>query len=167
MSNVPTHAEVAPPTTTSVEALYDDHGAALFAVARLLLDDLGDARGVVVDVLIENGRRQLPGQDVRRYLACQVYLGCVRARMRRHAVLPESEAHTLPPRAVRHTSAVPGLAELSEQQRAAVALCLYGEHTYVDVADTLSLPPPVVTTLLRSGLRKLRAAQRAPGSERA
>lgn len=49
------------------------------------------------------------------------------------------------------------LRALSEQQRAVIALSLYGDRTYPQVADVMALPDLVVRDLLRSGLRRLRA----------
>jgi hypothetical protein len=51
-----------------------------------------------------------------------------------------------------------GLSVLAGRQRAALALVMVGDHTNLDVADLLELPPATVRALLWSCLRDLEAA---------
>lgn len=159
----PARLPTGPPQTA--EELYDGHGGALFSLACIILGDRAEAEGVVRHVLLEaDGRPALDtshGQR-RRHLARLVYLRCTRTRLTSQVL-----AHDLPSsRHRREGRAQPPimvmLGELSEQQRAAIALCLHGDHTYDDVADLMSLPAAVVADLLRSALHKLRAAE-SPG----
>ena len=62
-----------------------------------------------------------------------------------------------------HAPMLAGLRGLSQQQRAMIALSLYGDHTYSQIADVMALPAPVVADLLGSGLH----GSRTPAGRRA
>jgi len=137
--------------------LYDAHGHALLGLAKLLLADRGEAEAVVVHVLRSAGRRRRASEDEadRRNLSRAVYLQATRSRLG-----PRAEPHYLQARGAASTRwSVGGLGvdTLSEQQRAVIALSLYGGHSHVDTAALLVLPTSVVDELLRSGLHRVRA----------
>ena len=47
------------------------------------------------------------------------------------------------------------LGELAQLQRAGLALCVFGGHTYREAAGLLGLPPTTVAELLTSALREV------------
>ncbi len=107
---------------------------------------------------------------LRHELARLTYWGCIRSGVTN----PAGEAG-LPsaPEVTRHVPAPAkrGLDALPDKERAAIALCLYGAHTYQEAADLLALPAEAVAHLLSLGLRKvgplLEASQPAPGGHSA
>jgi len=156
---LPASRERARPTQT-LGGLLEDHGPALYSLAFIILGERDQAEAAVVQVLLEARDRPLldAHADSRRHLARCVYVRCTRARLG-----PGRGAGDLP--SGRHrpddssaTTIITRLAELSEQQRAAIALSLYGDHTTTHIADLMSLPAPVVADLLRSGLHELASA---------
>ena len=151
--------------TQSAEELYDGHGGALYSIAWIILGDRAEAEGVVRHVLLEaDGRPALDTShgDRRRHLSRLVYLRCTRTRLTSRVLAPDLPSSRRQRKGRSKPPIVVVLGELSEQQRATIALCLHGDHTYNDVADLMSLPATVVADLLRSGLHKLRAAE-SPG----
>lgn len=151
ISGLPRRRPTARPVTRpgDCEQMCDAHAAALLALADIVLDDPDEAQSAVVEVLRAAGQQQRAADDraERRDLAAAVYVRCARSR--------------LGPRTPDHDRQVaPGgihlqLTGLSDQQRAGIALSMYGAHTYTDTAELLSLPPAVVAELLRSGLARL------------
>jgi DNA-directed RNA polymerase specialized sigma24 family protein len=47
---------------------------------------------------------------------------------------------------------VAATAGLTHQQRSAIALALFGDHTYREIASLMELAPPDVADLMRTGL---------------
>lgn len=125
-------------------------------MARFLGADRDEAEAVVADLLVDAAfdSRNESDDEIRRALSCRLYLTCARLRLSRQArpgTAPheaEDEApETLPVR-VESTA-------LTDRQRAVLALCWFGDHTYRDAADAMSLSVPDVLDLMRSGLRGL------------
>ena len=46
------------------------------------------------------------------------------------------------------------LGQLAQLQRACLALCVFGGHTYREAADLLDVPPSTVADLLTAGLQR-------------
>ena len=135
--------------------LYDTHARDLLGLAKILLPDRRDAEAVVVHVLRGAGPRRRAADDRgdRHTLAREVYLRATRSRLG-----PSAEAHDRPDRGGALPPGSPddlGLAALSDQQRAVIALSLYGQHSHFDTAALLALPTSVVDELLRSGLHRI------------
>lgn len=153
-----------PPQPETLASLYDAHAHALFSLACLLLDDREEAVSAVTQVLLHwsDRRRAGPDSSTRRNLARCVHLRCTRTRLGPHPV-PHGMPVGRAPRARHEAASVTGVHALSDQQRAAIALSMFGDHSYEDVADVMSLPSEVISALLRSGLVRLRAAQRETG----
>lgn len=160
---VATEPAAAPPKLfLDIDTLIDEHSADLFSLAYIILGDHREAEDVVAHLLSDACRRphRNPDRGSRRNLSRRLYLSCTRVRIGPR--LPFVPAD----RPVDHDAAavtvIMRLGELSEQQRATLALCLFGDHTYEQVADLIALPAPVVLQLLRSGLREIR---QGPGSK--
>jgi len=132
--------------------LYDTHARDLLGLAKILLADRRDAEAVVVHVLRGAGSRRRAADDRgdRHTLAREVYLRATRSRLGPSAE-PRDREGALP----RGSPDDLGWAALSDQQRAVIALSLYGEHSHFDTAALLALPTSVVDELLRSGLHRI------------
>lgn len=132
----------------SPRRLWAAHGASLFALARALLGDGEAARDVVCSAMADlydgTGPRADTTPETLRRAAAHLYHRCQGDLDR-----PAAAAASARPAAVR-------LGELPTVQRAALALCLYGGHSYQLAAARLGLPAEVVADLLRTGLRELR-----------
>lgn len=141
----------------TLEELLESHGPDMYSMALIILGDRAQSEAVVVQVLFDALDRPLldAHEDSRRHLARCVYLRCTRTRLGSGQGTDSllSSRHWPDGRAA--TRIMTGLAVLSGQQRAALALSLYGEHGFTQIADVMSLPAPVVAELLRSGLGDL------------
>lgn len=132
----------------SPEHFWNLHGSSLFALARALLGDHDAAVRAVCLAMVDLYTWDVPGvgtsPETLRRAAGLVFDRCEGGLARQGA---GSAAGGHP--------AVVRLGELAAAQRAAVALCVYGGHTYQLAAVRLELPAEVVADLLRSGLREL------------
>lgn len=132
----------------SPEQFWDLHGAALFALAVAVLGNqegaLNAVRLAMVDLYTGNLPSDEPSSETLRRAAGHVYHRC-EGGLTSPTAEPAAGAH---PGVVR-------LGELAAAQRAAVALCVYGAHTYQLAAARLGLPAEVVADLLNAGLREL------------
>lgn len=151
-----TPPERAGPTQT-FEELLTSHGPALYSLALIILGDRASAEAAVAQVLLEARNRPLldANEDSRRHLARCLYIRCTRTRLGTGELPDGLGSNRHRPDDFSATRIMTRLAELSEQQRAAIGLSLYGHHTYTQIADLMSLPAPVVADLLRSGLHDL------------
>lgn len=147
------------PSTVEPDHLWDLHGPSVWLVACALLGDQSAALRAValgmVDLFLpSNGPVGRGGRHGLRDAAGFVYWRCEEAM----AGSPVARTMTLP-------SVMVHLGELAELQRACIALCAFGGHTYTEAADVLSVPPGTVAALLTSGLRELAhmAADGGPG----
>lgn len=146
--------------------LFDAHAPALITLANLLLDDPEVAETVVAQALIDACEH--PGalgstHTTRQTLARTVYRHC--ARHREAAATPHGVSST--PAGGRRAEWVIGtLGRLAYQQRAALALSLFGHLTYSEVADLLDLPPRHTAALLRSSLVEVTQAGGATAASR-
>lgn len=129
--------------------VYDQHGGALYALASVLTGDSLTAEEVVVRVVCAAGAAASPGvpAELCRDLARSVYVECNDLGSRGSA------------RSARGTRIVRGpaarLVDLSTEQRAALALAMFGGADYHWVADVMGLTPAEVAEHLRDGLRSL------------
>lgn len=134
------------------EELWDRHGAALYAIACLLLEDESDAVLAVTLGLMDLYRVPEPDPSLR------AAAGCVHRHCRTLASREKGHASTKAP-------AMAGLREVAWLQRSALALCFFGGHTYRDAAAELDIPSDTVAWLLMSGLQELGLAVPLPGAE--
>lgn len=134
---------------------FQDHLPALVTVAWFLLDDPILVTEALVQAVREVSEGRVPPSDGRRRseriaLATVVHRCCAEI----------TDARDGPPAAGR-TSPVPdqhrGQAELSPEERSALALVAFGGHTYTEAADVLGAAPQELATRLRDGLHHLPA----------
>ena len=133
-----------------VGEVWDRHGRALCGLAQVLFEDVDEAESVVVRAELDActpADMTVSGVG-RQELARYVYVLWRRG----------NDARTGSDRSVASGAGMVG--ELSGPQRSAVALGLFGEHTYTEIAGVMGLPAADVAELMRSGL--LLAARRSP-----
>jgi len=138
-----------------MEKLIAQHGSALCRLASIILADREEGAEAVSRLLHRVCSRPLttPDQGTRRQLSRRLYLNCTWTKL--------VSGHTPELHSGHHQSddgfsdTIAKLGTLSEQQRAAIGLFIYGDHTYEEVAELISLPTPVASLLLRSGLDEL------------
>ncbi|MGH3360807.1 MAG: hypothetical protein ACRDO7_18530 [Nocardioidaceae bacterium] len=143
----------------------EQHGVPLYLLGCVLTADEDDAVTVVADAI---GQRYdgpaaadlREGPDARRRLARHVYLegsrlGGSSTPARPAAPGEAADRGSLPP-------AVLWLMRLSTQQRALIALCLFGGHTYREAAALMNIEADEAMTLLRDGCARALACRRTP-----
>lgn len=119
--------------------LFDSHGTALYNMASVLTNDPLHAEALVVDAISSQLAIQQPSV---RELAAAAYVAW--------SCRPEPATLVLTPVDGRLPSAtLPALHLLPDDQRAAYALCAFGDHTHTQTANVLGLPAPKVARLLR------------------
>ncbi|MBC7595007.1 MAG: hypothetical protein H7288_13890 [Kineosporiaceae bacterium] len=149
----------------SSDALLDSYGPALFAVACVLIHDPMRAEKLVGQTILasDDGFLRRPKVDscvVARRLAAQVY--------RRYFC---ADPHASGSITVLATDDSPygalhwDLRALTDDHRAALALCKFGGHTYRQAAVVLDLPASHVAELLCEALRQLNPEGREPSIE--
>ncbi len=126
------------------EDLWKRHGQSVYSLAHTLLGDETTAMQAVAQGMVDFVGRDLctPAEDTGRTLARLVY---------RRSTELVSET----PDSTDLTPAMGCLAQLAHLQRASLALCTFGEHTYADAAKELGIAPLTVAQLLTSGLNEL------------
>lgn len=140
------------------EQFWDLHGTSLFSLARALLGDEAAALRAVSLGMVDLYSGSDAQADESPAVTLAAGAGCVYNRC--YAGLSE------PP--LGRTMTVPPLmfwlGELARGQRSALALCVFGGHTYQQAATRLDIPDEEAANLLRSGLHDLYRLA-APGSE--
>ncbi|MGA9100971.1 RNA polymerase sigma factor [Aeromicrobium sp.] len=132
--------------------LFTDHGAALWSIALVLHADHEEAESVVADLLVDASVDPVVTSraEMRRILSRRLWLTCMRLRRLRSV-----------PTARHARVSGSAFASLSDHEAPVLALCTLGGHTYLDVADTMSLSTSTVLDLLTSGLLALGEEQPA------
>jgi hypothetical protein len=135
---------------SAVEETYMRHGAALFALAVVLLEDPEDAELLVTRALLDSCTPPDLTSPLlnRRDLARYVYVLWARNRT------PPDTApvHRSRRSRGRKTPRLNVGGRLSQLQRASIALALFGDHTYIEIASLMDLPAGEVADHMRSGL---------------
>lgn len=130
--------------TGQAEDLWERHGRSAYAIGCVLLGDAAAAARAVelgmADFVQSTGR--VSASDARRSIARHIY--------RRSQELSVDTSRTL-----RMPPAMVWISQLAQQQRACLALCLFGGHTHREAAALLGVPPTTVAALLTSGLTEL------------
>ena len=159
-------AAVGAGATAGVEALFRAHYRRLVGLARLLVDDPGQAEEVVQDAFVALHRRWESARDPLAYLRMSVVNGA-RGRLRRRATVRRHDrttvVETAPPVTVdadllldeQHRAVAAALARLSDRQRACVALRYYGELTEAETAAALGISVGAVKTHTHRALAHL------------
>lgn len=126
------------------EDLWNSHGKSVYSLAHALLGDETAAMQAVALGMVDFVRRDTtaPAEDTGRTLARLVYL---RSSELVRETSPSADL----------TPALRWLAQLAQLQRASLALCTFGGHTYEDAAKVLGIAPLTVAQLLTSGLNEL------------
>ena len=126
------------------EDLWNSHGQSVYSLAQALLGDETAAMQAVALGMVDFVRRDTtaPAEDTGRTLARLVYL---RSSELVRETSPSADL----------TPALRWLAQLAQLQRASLALCTFGGHTYEDAAKVLGIAPLTVAQLLTSGLNEL------------
>jgi hypothetical protein len=135
---------------TNVEETWRRHGAAVSALAFVLFDDADVAESVVMQAFLDActpADIAVPSAS-RHDLARYVYV----LYARRCALSDDPPRVRSWPGSGRWSSGVAVVRRLSQPQRTAIALGLFGEHTYREIALLMELPAPEVAELMRSGL---------------
>lgn len=135
---------------SAVEDVWQRHGQALFALALVVCDDAETAESVVLQAILD---------------ACtpaDIAVGAVgRQELARYVYVLWQRRCDEPPKAVdpqrceasgAGTSPSAAGAGLSRQQRSAIALALFGDHSYREAASLMGLAPSAVAELMRTGL---------------
>jgi hypothetical protein len=132
------------PTGRQLQDLWDHHGTAVYALACAVLGEERAAMQAVTLGMTDVARSHdsVAARDARRSLSRHVYC-------RSLAVLgdPSLPRH-LPP-------AMLWVADMAPLQRACLALCCFGGHTYTEAAELLGVPAVTVAELLTAGLREM------------
>lgn len=135
--------------TLPPEELWDLHGSALFALARALIGDEPTALHAVTWAMADlyshsDTVPDMPQGEALREAAERVFMRC-------DALLADTHTRrtTILPRPMVWFGGIEG------GQRGALALCVFGGHSYRQAAALLDLPPDVVAALLTSGLQEL------------
>lgn len=126
------------------EQLWNEHGQRVYALAHALLGDETAAMHAVASGMLDLVRLEgavSPG-DIGCALARHVYVRCTASS----GVAPRRAG--LPP-------TMEWLDELADLQRASIALCAFGGHTYRCAAEVLGIAPSTVAQLLTSGLAEI------------
>lgn len=149
----------------------------MLALARRILGNTADADAIVVDAFTKVWR-SADRYDAQRGPVTARLMTIVRGRAidrlraRRAVVVnrmtEEGAAQSTPGSAddPEHAAGRPeyrgrvgrALAELSEGERRAIELALYGGMTHGEIARVLGEPPGTIRTRIRSGMQKLRTA---------
>jgi DNA-directed RNA polymerase specialized sigma24 family protein len=131
-------------TALQLEDLWDRHGRSLYALACALLGDEAAAAQAVTQGMTDlaHSTETVSATDARRSLARHVY------RRSQDLVDETSETLHLPPAMLR-------LEQLAQLQRACLALCVFGGHTYPEAACLLGVPPMTVAQFVTAGLREV------------
>lgn len=154
---IPPTPSLLPPSSADsssvpAERLCDRHGPALYLLALTVTGCPGEARRAVAAVIADTCRRPdrlgpVGNHGTRRELARRVYAECTN-REERARFDPDV-------RPLVFEDFMPWLGELSRYQRAAIALCLYGEHRAWQAANVLEVSTATVHELLFWGLQDL------------
>lgn len=132
--------------------LWERHGRSAYAIACVLLKDAAVAERAVGLAMVDfvQSAECESARAARRSMARHVY-------RRSQELLSVDTARTLP-----MPPAMVWGDQLSQLQRACLALCLFGGHTYREAATLLGVAPSTAAALLTSGLTEL---GRPPGKE--
>lgn len=141
---------------TDLEETWHRHGAAVFALALMLCDDVHEAEVVAVQAVLDacTPADLALARANRPELARYVYVLALRRRTERERVGPSGRTAETPAGSV-----VAECAGLSAGQRTAIALGLFGEHSCSEIGVLMGLPSLAVAALMRSGLLKAHRAR--------
>ncbi len=145
-----------------VDQLYQQHGGALLLYALVIAGDRGRAQDAVHQVflkMLEGGNlRQIA--DAKAYLFASVRNAVLNVRKveQRNVVIDEESAWFDPPRRdyTAELNLRRALGALPEDQRQVVVLHLWGELTFMQIAEILEISSNTAASRYRYALAKLR-----------
>jgi RNA polymerase sigma-70 factor (ECF subfamily) len=147
-----------------IEFLYRQHGAALVLFASTITGERGRAQDAVHQVflkLIENGNLR-QAVDKKAYLFACIRNAVLNERrlQNRHEPLEKASAWFSPPRrdVTGEQNLRRSLAALPDDQREIVVLHIWGDLTFSQIADLLSISLNTAASRYRYALEKLRGA---------
>jgi len=147
-----------------IEFLYRQHGAALVLFASTITGERGRAQDAVHQVflkLIENGNLR-QAVDKKAYLFACIRNAVLNERklQNRHEPLDKDSAWFSPPRrdVTGEQNLRRSLAALPDDQREIVVLHIWGDLTFSQIADLLSISLNTAASRYRYALEKLRDA---------
>jgi RNA polymerase sigma-70 factor (ECF subfamily) len=156
-------------STHAFGRLVAEHQQAVRAFVRRLAGDWSEADEVAQQTFVAawtHLRRFQPGRDFRLWLcgiAYRKFLAARRAswrRRRREEIAAEGQEGVTVPQIDDRVDLLKAMAALSEEQRAAVALCLAAGYSHGDAAEALGVPLGTVKSHVQRGRAALLAALR-------
>ena len=152
--------------------IYRRHGGVVFGLAKKVVGDAGEAEDIVQEVFLrlwhQPDRFDPARGTLRSFLLAQSHSRAVDVVRSREARARREEREA---RATANAGydlerevwdlmvtdqVTRAVADLPEEERAAIELAYFGGHTYREVADLLSVPEGTVKSRIRSGLRRMR-----------
>ena len=150
-----------------IELLYRQHGAALLLFAQAMTGERSRAQDTVHQVflrLIENGNLSR-AEDKKAYLFACIRNAILneRSRQNRHGPLETDSTWFSPPDrdVMREENLRRALLALPDDQREIVILHIWGELTFSQIGDLLSVSSNTAASRYRYALRKLRDSMSA------
>lgn len=148
--------------SAEVESIYQQHGSSLLLFALAIAGDRGRAQDAVHQVflkILEAGTlRQIA--DVKAYLFASVRNAVLNAArvQQRNVALDEESAWFVPPQRdyAAELNLRRALRSLPEDQREVVALHMWGELTFLQIAEILEISSNTAASRYRYALAKLR-----------
>jgi RNA polymerase sigma-70 factor (ECF subfamily) len=154
--------------------IYRRHGGVVFGLAKKVVGDVGEAEDIVQEVFLrlwhQPDRFDPARGTLRSFLLAQSHSRAVDVVRSREARTRREEREA---RATANAGydlerevwdlmvtdqVARAVADLPDEERAAIELAYFGGHTYREVADLLSLPEGTVKSRIRTGLRRMRGA---------
>ncbi len=164
---------------SALRTFYDRHSPVVYAICHRVLNNATDAEELLIDIFFEFWRR-VDSFDARRGtpVAMLVTLARSRAidRRRGRPTMRMVSLEMVTPTAASTHDAVAhddekaklrsALAELSDEQRAAIESCYYEGLSHSEIATRLRKPLGTVKTWIRQGLSRLHKAMARPVQRR-
>jgi RNA polymerase sigma-70 factor, ECF subfamily len=149
--------------STEVDLLYRQHGGVLLLFAWAIAGDRSRAQDAVHQVflrLLERGNLSQQVADVRSYLFASVRNAILNDTkvQQRNVVLDEESAWFEPPHRdyAAELNLRRALRALPEDQREVIVLHVWGEFTFLQIAEILEISSNTAASRYRYGLAKLR-----------
>jgi RNA polymerase sigma-70 factor, ECF subfamily len=157
-----------------VDLLYRQHGRVLLLFALAIAGDYGRAQDAVHQIflrLLERGNLSQQVADVRSYLFASVRNAILNDTkvQQRNVVLDEESAWFEPPHRdyAAELNLLRALRALPEDQREVIVLHVWGEFTFLQIAEILEISSNTAASRYRYGLAKLRESMCAKEDSRA
>jgi RNA polymerase sigma-70 factor (ECF subfamily) len=153
--------------------LYRRHGAAVYGLARRVLNSSSEAEDVTQEVFLRLWRQPHlydPARgSLRSFLLIQAHGRAIDAIRTLNARRQREERDVAPVvngetdilyeywQAIRVRSVARALQGIPVEERRAIELAYFDGHTYIEVAELLDQPEGTIKSRIRSGMRRMRA----------